>query len=165
VPRPRRLHPGRLALAATLAAAILYGGLFFGQRMGTSEFDRVAALDAGAASYEGLRLRSADGTVDPAANRYAEALERLAESRTSTLGLFPRYRQEGLAETKALLDEVVRLEGPGAALGLEARFLRAKIFLYTGERDAAREELRIVVERQGPSAPDARRLLEGMGQQ
>jgi hypothetical protein len=160
-PALRRVVP-RLLLAASLLLALAYGGLLLASNAKQTDLERLANLGAVPAEYEGLRLRGMDGIMDPAADRYAAALDRLNDARSTTLGLFPRYDEAGLDSTLLLLREVAALDDPDAALGLEAWFLIGRILLHQGEVEAARSALRLVVERQGPSTPDARRLLDAL---
>lgn len=149
----------RLAFAATFILVLLYGGLYFASQAGQPEHVRLANLEAVENEFAGLRLRGPDGQIDLAADRYAAALDALSAARSSTLGLFPHYDPEGLNEAIRLLEEAAELEGQDSALGLEAWFLIGKVLLYEGEVDVARDAFETVVEHQGPSAPDARRLL------
>jgi len=153
----------RLAFAATFIVVLLYGGLYVAGQASQPDHVRLAELDAVENEFAGLRLRGPDGQVDLASDRYAAALDALAEARSSTLGLFPHYEQEGLNEAIRLLEEAAELEGRDSALGLEAWFLIGKVLLYEGEIDVARDAFEIVVEQQGPSAPDAQRLLNEIG--
>lgn len=159
----QRVSLPRLAFAATFIVVLLYGSLFLAGRAGQPQHVRLADLDAVDSEFVGLRLRGADGEYDLATDRYAEALEALDDARSSTFGLFPSYDEEGLAEAVRLLDRVTELEGSGSALGLEAWFLVGKIFLHQNEIEAARAAFQIVVQQQGPSAPDAQRLLDEIG--
>jgi hypothetical protein len=162
IPFLQRVSLPRLAFAATFVVVLVYGSLFVAGRAGQPRTARLADLGAVESEFAGLRLRGADGAMDPAADRYAAALETLHDARTSVLGLFPSYDTEGLVDTMHLLEETITLGGEDSALGLEAWFLIGKILLYEGEVDAARDAFQIVVERQGPSAPDAQRLLDAL---
>lgn len=159
----QRISLPRLALAATFVVALLYGSLFVASRAGQPERIRLADLDAVEKEFAGLRLRGPDGQLDLATDRYAEALETLSKARTTVLGLFPSYDAEDLTESIRLLEQVVELEGPDSALSLEAWFVIGKILLHQGEVGAAQDALQIVVDRGGPSAPDAQRLLDELG--
>ena len=150
----------RLAFAATFIVVLLYSGLYIASRVGQPDYVRLADLDAVENEFAGLRLRGPDGQIDLASDRYAAALDALREARSSALGLFPHYEPEGLNEAIGLLEEAAELEGQDSALGLEAWFLIGKILLYEGEINVARDAFEIVVEQQGPSAPDAQRLLD-----
>lgn len=160
VPLLRRISIPRFALAASLLLGMVYGGLFLASNAQQTDYERLARLDEAPAEFEGLRLRGVDGLMDPAAERYATALDRLQAARSSTLGLFPAYDAAGLDATLGLLREVTELEASDAALGLEAWFLIGQVLLYEGDLQAAREAFQIVVNHQGPSAPDAQRLLD-----
>ena len=159
-PLLQRVSLPRLAFAASFALVLLYGSLFVAGRAGQPRTARLADLGAVESEFAGLRLRGADGAMDPAADRYAAALETLHDARSSVLGLFPEYEEAGLTDTMHLLEETISLGGEDSALGLEAWFLIGKILLYEGEIDAARDAFEMVVARQGPSAPDAQRLLD-----
>lgn len=163
-PRPllRRLSLPRLAMAASFLLALAYVGLLLASNATRTEFEQLADLESVPSEYEGLRLRGVDGLMDPAAERYAAALDRLNEARSTTLGLFPHYDEAGLDTTLHLLQQVTTLDGPDAALGLEAWYLIGRILLHQGNTDAARAAFQIVVERQGPSTPDARRMLHAL---
>ncbi len=160
VPILRRLSVPRLAFAAVLAVALAYGGLFVASQSGTTRWERLAGLEAMPAEFEGLRLRGTSGQTDPVTERYAEALQALSAARATTLGLFPSYDPDGLARATTLLEEAASLGEPDGPIVLEARFLTGKIRLYEGDLDAAREAFQAVADRHGPSAPDARRLLD-----
>jgi len=149
----------RLAFAATFIVVLLYGGLYLASRAGQPENVRLADLDTVENEFAGLRLRGPDGQPDLAAGRYAAALDALRAAHSSTLGLFPHYETEGLDEAARLLEEAAELEARDSALGLEAWFLIGKIRLHEGQTDDAREAFEVVVEQEGPSAPDALRLL------
>ena len=161
-PLLQRLSFPRLLLAATVLGALVYGGLFLASNAQRTELEHLASLEEIPVEYEGLRLRGADGFADPAAERYAAALDRLHAARSSTLGLFPHYDEAQLDTTLYLLREVTQLDAPDAPLGLEAWYLMGRIFLYRGEVEPARKALQLVVERQGPAAPDALRLLDAL---
>lgn len=161
-PLLQRVSLPRLAFAASFVLVLVYGSLFVASRAGQPHTARLADLGAVESEFAGLRLRGADGTIDPAADRYAAALESLHDARSSVLGLFPQYDEDGLAHTMDLLEETVALGRRDSALGLEAWFLIGKILLYEGEVDAARDAFEIVVAQQGPSAPDAQRLLDAL---
>ncbi|MEM1042438.1 MAG: hypothetical protein AAGI91_07385 [Bacteroidota bacterium] len=162
VPLRRRVSLPRLALAASLALALLYGGLFFASGSSLSSYERLAGLDEVADEFQGLRLRGADGDMDPVADRYAEALDALHDARSTTLGLFPSYAPDGLREATALLEQAASLGAPDGPIALEARFVIGKIRLYQGDEAAARQAFQTVVDERGPSAPDAQRLLDAL---
>ncbi len=160
VPRMRRVRFARLAVAASLLCAVLYGALFAAGEMGRPLSHELAALDDLPKTYRAFAVRGESGTPDPVADRYAEALATLDEGRSSTLGLFPRYDPAALDTALRLLEEAAERGEPHSALVLEARYLTGRIHLYRGELDAAEAALREVVEEGGPSAPHAQELLE-----
>ncbi len=160
VPLMRRVSLPRLALAASFIVMLLYGGLFLASQSSTAPYQRLAGLNEVTNEFEGLRLRGADGGMDPVADRYAEALETLHDARSTTLGLFPTYDPDGLSEATTLLEEAAALGEPDGPIALEAWFVIGKIKLYRGDEEAARQAFQSVVDQRGPSAPDAQRLLD-----
>ena len=160
IPLLRRVSRPSFALAASVLLALIYGGLFVASNAQQTYYERLAGLGSAPTEYEGLRLRGVDGLMDPAAERYAEALDELDAARSSVLGLFPSYDPERVDAALGLLREVTELEDDDAALGLEPWFLIGQILLHEGDVEAAREAFQIVLDRQGPSAPDAQRLLD-----
>lgn len=160
VPLLRRVTLPRLALAASIIAVLFYGGLFLASQSSMTPYERLAGLNQVAEEFEGLRLRGADGGMDPVADRYAEALETLHDARSTTVGLFPTYDPDGLNRATVLLEEAASLGEPDGPIALEAWFVIGKIMLYQGNVEAARDAFQAVVDQRGPSAPDAQRLLD-----
>jgi hypothetical protein len=160
--QPAPWSPAKLAIAATILLAVAYGVLFMVSEASLSETERLAALGGVPSDYAVVQLRGEASQADRVTGNYVAALEELRQARSTTLGLFPRYDADGLDRALERFGAVVEADVPDGAFGLEARFLRARILLYRGEVAAAREELRLVIDRQGPSAPDAARLLETM---
>jgi hypothetical protein len=158
-PRVLRWQPLRLALAACLALAVLYGALALASRLTQPERALLADLGDLPGDYEGLRFRG-DAPADRTADRYALALEALDDARSSTLGLFPTYDAAALDTVAARLREVVDTSGPGSWEGLEALYVLGKIRLYQGRDEEAIWALQAVVALEGPHAADARRLLD-----
>lgn len=154
-----RLQPLRLALAASVVLAVLYGALALVSRTLEPERVQVAALADLPASYEGLRLRG-EGAADRTSDRYAAALDRLAAARSSVLGLFPTYDAAELDAVAADLREVIDASGPGSWEGVEALYILGRIRLYQGQAEEATWALQSVVALDGPHASDARRLLD-----
>lgn len=157
--RLHRLQPLRLALAASLVLAVLYGALALVSRGLEPERAQVAALGDLPESYEGLRLRG-EGAADRTADRYAAALDRLAAARSSVLGLFPSYDAAELDAVAADLREVIDASGEDSWEGLEALYVLGRIRLYQGRDEDAIWALQSVVALDGPHASDARRLLD-----
>lgn len=155
-PALRLVRLRRIALAAGLALAALYGGLLLASRVAQPERALLADLGAAPDSYAGLNVRGAAGTVD---HRYARALDRLARARRSTLGLFPSYDEAELDDAAQGLGAVADA-APGSWEGLEALYVLGRVRLHQGRDEEAALALRRVVEEQGPSAPEARRLLD-----
>lgn len=161
----RRSSPVWAAVFAVFAVVGLYGVLFVASETTSPAHQQLAALDEVRVAPVGLRLRGADGTVDLVTEHYAEAIEALHGARSTTLGLFPHYHPEGLQEALSQLRAATQRDAPDGAIGLEARFLKGRLYLHLGEVEAARGAFETVVERQGPSAPDARVLLREMDRQ
>lgn len=163
VPLVRRISFPQLAFAASLFVAMLYGGLFLASQSSGTYYERLAGLRDVPAEFEGLRLRGVDGEVNPVIDRYAEGLETLHGARSTTLGLFPSYDPDELNRATTLLEEAAALGEPDDPIVLEAWFVIGKIRLYQGDNEAARQAFQTVVDQQGPSAPDAQRLLDALG--
>jgi hypothetical protein len=153
------VRPLRLALAACLALGVLYGALALASRLAQPERALLADLGDLPGDYGGLHLRG-DAPADRTADRYALALDALAEARSSFLGLFPTYDEAGLDTAAARLREVVDTSGPDSWEGLEALYALGKIRLYRGQDEEAIWALQSVVALEGPHAADARRLLD-----
>ena len=149
----------RFAVAACLAIVALYGALALTSHLTRPERARLADLGDLPEAYEGLHLRG-DAPADRTADRYALALEALANARRSTLGLFPHYDDAALGGATAQLREVVDASGPDSWEGLEALYVLGKINLYRGQDDEALWALQSVVALEGPHAAEARRLLD-----
>ena len=157
--RPLRLvRTARFALAACVGVAALYGALAFADGLVQPERARLADLAAAPGSYEGLTYRGE--TPDPTVDQYARALERLDAAEHSTLGLFPRYDATALDAVAGDLTALLREASGGSWEVLEAAFLLGRIRLHQGRDAEAAAAFRTVVEEDGPSAPEARRLLD-----
>ncbi len=154
----RRVRIARYALAACVGVAALYGALAFAGGLFQPERARLADLAAAPGSYEGLTYRGE--TPDPTVDRYAGALGRLDAARRSTFGLFAHYDAAAL---DAVAGDLTALLGEAPAdswEALEAAFLLGRIRLHQGRDAEAADAFRTVVEEEGPSAPEARRLLD-----
>lgn len=151
----------RAVAAFVVVCAIGYAALFAAGPSMLSDEQRLADLDE-VPVYTGFRLRGPGGVTDPTLQAYGEAVQALEDARRSTLGLFPHYDARELEAAAARLETLIA-EHPGSeALTLDARYVLAKVRLYQGNEDAARRQLRTVLQREGPSAPDAERLLEAL---
>ena len=91
---------------------------------------------------------------------HTRALSLLEESRTQTLGLFPRYDQATLREAAALLQRVIAQEDENSALRSQAYYLLAKIRLAQKNVDGAKVALHAVIDGPGWKAPEAQTLLD-----
>jgi hypothetical protein len=159
--RPRRAWG--LALAAALLLAGLYLGLLRTEGPGQLPGERLAALPSVPESFEGLHLRGGGDLSATPAEAYDAALLAVHAARTPDAG--PRYDEPALRAAHAQLLEVARRDAPDGAIGLEARFTAGRVALHLGDYAAARDAFRTVVEREGPSAPDAAALLAEMDRQ
>lgn len=160
-PAVQRVAFRRVAMSLVLVCGVAYAVLFAAGPTMLSDEQRLADLDE-VPVYAGYRLRGPGGESDPTLEAYGEAVQTLQDAHHSTLGLFPRYDAAGLEAAAAQLETIIA-ETPGAEpLALDARYVLAKIRLYQGDDEAARRQLRAVIQREGPSAPDAERLLEAL---
>ncbi|CAN5577891.1 hypothetical protein BH23BAC4_BH23BAC4_15370 [soil metagenome] len=150
----------RLAAAASMAVVLAYGALAIISAGSTSERHQMASLNEIALDYEGIRLRSTNATRDAASERYADALETIRSSRSSMLGLFPRYDADALATSLDDLQAVVAGEPSDSWLALEARYVKGKVLIQLGRDLDAQAQLREVVEQDGAHAAQARRALD-----
>lgn len=163
----------RGAVALTLLVAV-YGGLYAVSVATQSPLDRLAAVDVSdrvLENYTSTETRSAVPEPDTTAvdKQYVQALSLLQSSRTSTLGLFPRYDDSKLAEAERQFEQVLDETPPGSFLSLEAHFYLGKISLAQQEVEAARRHLKTVVKREGRRQQEAYQILktlqeEGIGQ-
>jgi hypothetical protein len=149
----------RLALAASLVLGVAYSGLAVASRAALPERARLADLGAIPDAYEGIVLRG-EGAAYPAGERYARALARLDAARRAPLGLFPRYDAAALDAAARDLAAVASEADPASWEAPEAAFLLGRIRLYQGRDREAAAAFTAVVDGDGPSAPEARRLLD-----
>lgn len=154
------------AVAVTLLVAV-YGGLFVASRMTQSTAGRLAAVDVSdqvIEDYVSTKTRSVETTLAESAadSLYLEALVSLRQTRTSTLGLFPRYDREKLMRSEDLLNRVIQKVSPNSFLALEAHFYLGKIALAQGHVEDARKQFRTVVDRQGRKATEAEQILNAL---
>ena len=156
--RLRLLAFTRYAVAACFALGLFYGGLAFTSGLSVSERARLAGLGELAGAYGGFHLRGASESAPM--EQYALALEQIEASRRSTFGLFPHYDAAALDAAAARLSAVARAPEAPAWLVLEARYALGKVRLHQGRDAEAATAFQAVVDQQGPSAPDARRLLD-----
>jgi hypothetical protein len=138
---------------------VLYGALALGSHLAQPERAALADLGDLPDAYGGLHLRG-DAPADRTSDRYALALDALADARRSTLGLFPRYDDDALDAVAARLREVVDASGPDSWEGLEALYVLGKIRLHQGRSEEAVWALQAVVALEGPHAAEARRRLD-----
>jgi len=155
-----KLSRFRLALAASVAVVLAYAALAIISAGTIPERHQIASLSEIALDYEGIRLRSTNATRDAASERYADALETIRSSRSSMLGLFPRYDTDELATSLDDLQAVIAGEPPDSWLALEARYVKGKVLIQLGRDLEARAQLREVVEQGGAHGAQARRALD-----
>jgi hypothetical protein len=159
--RPRRAWA--LALVAVVLVAGLYLGALLADGPSLPPGERLAALPSVPESFEGLHLR---GRGDPSvtlAEAYDAGLRAVHAARTPDAD--PPYDEAALRTAHTQLLEVAGRDAPDGAIGLEARFTAGRVALHLGDYAAARNALQTVVEREGPSAPDAAALLAEMDRQ
>ena len=149
--RPVRKSPLRWAAAAGLVLAMVYGGLFAGSSWMLPEDAQVADVENISATFR--PVRGADRSDD-----YDRAVRLVNDARVSTLGLFPRYENEGLEEAADLFAEIAS-DSPTDLYGQEAALAIGRIRLYQGQTDKARIALESAVARGSYRAPEAVRLL------
>ncbi len=161
-----RLARGGVAVAAVLVG--LYGGLYGVSLATQSTLDRLAAMEVSdqvVDSYANAQMRSAAPEAPSSVDeQYLEALSILEDARVSTLGLFPRYDTDRLAQAEERLGQVLEKEEPGSFLVLEAHFYLGKIALAQGDVDAARSHFKTVVQREGRQTQEAYEILKTLQQ-
>jgi len=123
-------------------------------------------VEASETRIEGYRMDAmasvAGGDSVSADRLFLQALVKLRAARTTTLGLFPRYDDEKLAEVQALLQQAVEAADPGSFVGLEARFFLAKSYLAEERVNEARGELQILARRDSRRAAESVTLLQDL---
>lgn len=154
----------RGGVAAAALVVLLYGGLFVVSSATQSSLDRLAVIEADDAvveEYVETQTRAVvpGATAVEADSLYVAALTTLRGARTSTLGLFPRYERDSLRRSEELFQQVLTKVDSSSFLALETHFYLGKIALARGDREAARAELREVVEREGRKMAEAKRIL------
>lgn len=159
----------RWAAATAVLVAVLYIGLYGISRALQSDIDRLALVDLSETEIQGYQLTTRGTPRGEGASsndtRYLQALQTLRDARTSTLGLFPRYDQEQLAQAEQLLQQVVESEEEGSFLQVEASFFLGKVCLAQGNVEAARTHFRDVAARQGRRAEEAVDILTVLQEQ
>lgn len=157
-------HAGRWAAAAVFLVVALYGSLGVVSHFSQSDLDRLAVLNSSEYQAETMQMRSGELVPDYVTSDelHVQALSLLEESRTSTLGLFPRYDQATLREAAGLLQRIVDQEEDTSALRSEAYYLLAKIRLAQKNVDGARVALQAVLEGPGWKVAEAQALLDDL---
>ena len=149
------------AFAALFVAGCLAGALWGIDQLTRSPLDELAAVEASQTRIEGYRMDAMSSVADSdsvSADRlFLQALVKLREARTTTLGLFPRYDEEKLAEAQTLLQQAVEVAEPSSFVELESRFFLAKSYLAKEQLFEARGELQVLARR------DSRRAAESVG--
>ncbi|MEF8815744.1 MAG: hypothetical protein V5A20_05750 [Salinibacter sp.] len=165
-PLPRLARRG-MAIAGILVG--VYGGLYGVSLATQSPLDRLAATDVSdqvVDNYATARMRStapkASSSVD---EQYMQALSVLESARVSTLGLFPRYSADRLAQAEKHLGEVLEQTESGSFLALEAHFYLGKIALAQRDVGAARSHFKTVVQREGRQTQEAYEILKTLQQE
>lgn len=156
----------RLGMAAVVAVVGVYGGLSVASSASQSTLDRMARVEVSGQmieSYYDTTTRSAvpadRSASQDAGALYLDALSTLRNARSTTLGFFPAYAPDSLAKAATGLRSVLDQTEDGAFLALEARFYLAKAQLAQGNVEAARANLKRVVEQEGRQADAAYEIL------
>lgn len=159
----RRWEVVRWAAAAVLMAVVLYGGLFATSHLVQSDAERLALVNLSEAEIEGYQtvLRgSTEVGSDPSTEAlYLEALHTLRGAQITTLGLFPRYDDQKLAQAETLLQQVIEREESHSFLQLEAHFFLGKVHLAQGKIEAARSNFETVAVCEGHRTSEAVEIL------
>ena len=167
------LNLPRLARYGAVAAVLLvvaYGGLYGVSQATQSPLDRLAAVEVSdqvVESYADTNLRSPapESEASSVDQQYLEGLSVLQRARTSTLGLFPRYDAEALAQAEQRFEQVLEQVEPDSFLALEAHFYLGKISLAQNEVDTARNHFKTVVRQEGRQAREAYDILKTLQQE
>lgn len=163
----------RLARGGAVVAIVLvgtYGGLYGVSHATQSTLDRLAAVTVSKQvieNYTGANMRGLVPESDaPSADKqYLEALSALREARVSTMGLFPRYDVEILAQAEQHLSQVLEQVEPGSFLALEAHFYLGKIALAQEEVGTARSHFKSVVKQEGRRVDESYEILKILQQE
>lgn len=159
-------EPLQWAFAGLLLLGLLGGALWGLDQATRSPLDRLAAVDASETRIEGYRTAASQPVSTPdsaSADRlFLQALVTLRASRTTTFGLFPRYRDSPLSEARTLLQEVIDRAPADSFVGLEARFFLAKTELAREDVDAARRQLLVLARRDHRRAAEAVSILQDL---
>lgn len=158
---------GSVARTAALAVALVVGayGALYGVSWTTqSTAERLAVMDVDEDvinSFQDVRTRSATPADTVTADAiYLRALPLLRDARTTTMGLFPHFDPQKLAEAEQLLNRVVASTERGSFLQLEAHFYLGKVRLAQGRVNEARSHFKAVVQHEGRRATEAYRILK-----
>jgi anti-sigma-K factor RskA len=163
---PRLVRRGAVLV---VVLAVAYGGLYGVSRATQSTLDRLATMEVSSQvveNYADAELRSPMPASDTASvdEQYLDALSTLREARRSTLGLFPHYDAEKLAQSERGLKRVLKQVEPGSFLAREAHFFLGKIALAQEEVATARSHFKIVVKQEGRRAGEAYDILKTLQQ-
>ncbi|PSQ81358.1 MAG: hypothetical protein BRD41_02805 [Bacteroidetes bacterium QS_1_63_11] len=164
---PVLLRRGAVAVVVLVG---FYGVLYGVSTALQSPLDRLATVEVSSQvvdSYADTNLRSPVPEADTASvdERYLKALSTLRKARISTLGLFPRYDQDALAQAEQGLSRVLERVEPESFLALEANFYLGKISLAQEEVEAARRHFKTVVKEEGRQADEAYDILKTLQQE
>lgn len=164
---PVLLRRGAVAVVVLVG---VYGVLYGASTALQSPLDRLATVEVSSQvvdSYAETTLRSPVPEADTASvdEQYLRALSTLRKARTSTLGLFPRYDQDALAQAEQGLSRVLEQVDAGSFLALEAHFYLGKISLAQEEVVAARRHFKTVVTEEGRQSDKAYDILKALQQE
>lgn len=157
--RVSRMRWARGLAAALVVVLIAYSGLAAVSSLTVSEAARVADLDA-ALDYRTPTLRGGGEATGDLGAPLAEALDRLAEARSTTLGFFPRYPDEALTAATEDVATIAERAPDASGVQQEALMSLARIQLHAERYPEAAATLRRIAELGSYDAPEARRLLD-----
>ncbi len=164
---PARLRlVSRWAVAAVLGLFVAYGLLAVVSRLTQPPLERLAWIDPELLDLEGYDVQFRGETrpgQDPAETAYLNALARLREAQTRTLGLFPRFDENRLQAAEAELRKALAGDA-GGFIHSEAQFLLAKVLLAQHRTAEARVLLQQVASSNSRHADEAAAILNALRQ-
>lgn len=164
----RLARPLRWGGAVALVLVLTYGALVLVSTWTQEPAERLAVVDLDETEIEGyeprVRGEGANATVDdrPADEIYLEALYRLRNAQSATLGLFPRFDDEELNTAREQLQSVVDDDQAGSFVQLEAHFFLGKALLAQNEVEDARHHFQAVAMGEGRHTEEAVDILAAL---
>lgn len=158
---PARIYTLRRFLVAATVVVALYGVLWGVSRGITPETYALATLDPHASDLAVLTAPMRDATTSPDADptvALSEGLQALEAAPTSTLGLFPSYDAQRVAEALEHLTRAYEAS-TDPVLQATAAFFIAKAHLMQGDASQAQTHLQDVAQRNTVYTDEAQALL------